>query len=391
MNSPSTMAQPQPPSQPPQQRPQYGAPQYSQSPRDFQATNGRSSSFNAPSPQISTTYSSPSPHQFSPNMSQAPPPKRPRLSPDAPSPFSNATFSPVGTPQAPSPINGPSAGATPTASARPGLMAPPQRPIEKEDRSYDDILSGTGINIEEEQRNLTRNEFYSQPNTQSSFQTGPGSFESYQTNSFGATPTSSFQAGDGSQPQIDSITTEQVARRERERADWEAGRYTQHPLWNMFLFGGTLNDKVKKISLDEHMTDPQAGVLVNTHKNAPPPVVRVNGLEGASRVIDKGQSILDTRDKAERLSEILKLVSLATKTRLTGVLNASARLSLERREHSKGRFPNEWASLAAMPKASEDDAVENASPVNGISHKRMTSSHHQSSFTDEILRYSFAS
>lgn len=255
-------------------------------------------------------------------------------------------------------------------NTRPGLMAPPQRPAEKEDRSYDDILSGTGINIEEEQRNLTRNDFYTQQNATSSFLTTQGSFDSYQTNSFGQTTNSSFSAGDGLQSQMAELTAEQKQERERERANWEAARHAQHQLWDMFLFGGDLNDKIKKISQDEHMTDPQAGVLVNTQKNAPPPVVRVNGLEGASKVIDKGQSILDTRDKAERLSEIMKLVSLAAKSRITGLLNASARLSFERREHSKGRVPEEWTAMAAVRQADKDDTNHEAPTATGTSMKR---------------------
>lgn len=303
-------------------------------------------------------------------MAQAPPLKRPRLSPDAPSPFSNPTFSPVGTPQAASPVNGTPTNSTPVPTSRATLMPPPQRPAEKEDRSFDDILSGTGINIEEEQRNLTRNDYYAQPTAQSSFQTTQGSFDSYQTNSFGNTSNTSSIGADATQSQISKLTPEQRTQREHERANWEAARHAQHQLWDMFLFGGTLNEKVKKISGDEHLNDPQTGVLVNTQKNAPPPVVRVNGLEGASRIIDKGQSILDTRDKAERLSDILKLVSLATKTRLTGFLNSSARLSFERREHSKGRAPEDWAAMAAVRPANSDNPDDAVEPLNGASHKR---------------------
>jgi len=152
-------------------------------------------------------------------------------------------------------------------------------------------------------------------------------------------------AAESSQIPSKEATAEEKQQRLEERADWEAARHSQNPLWDMFLYGGILNDRIRQISLREHLTDPQHGVLVNTQKTGPPPVARVNGQKGASRVIDKGQAILDMH-KGDRLGEIMKLVTLATKSRLTGLLSASARLAMERREHSKGRVPIEWQDVA---------------------------------------------
>ena len=261
-------------------------------------------------------------------------------------------------------------GSVPSAP-RPGMMPPPQRPADKEDRNYDDILLGTGINIEEEARMLVRQDYYGSSTPQSSFQTQPGSFE-YQTNSFGGLgsgggpPTVDGQ----SQSQTSQPSADELAQRDEARADWEAARHSQHPLWDMFLLGGALNDRIRSISITEHLVDPQSGVLINTQKHGPPPTVRVNGLEGASRVIDKGQAILDTGQKGERLSDIMKAISLATKARLTGLISVSSRLSQERRQHSKGKIPDEWQDIAVAAKPATDLPGGPPSPVGSASLKR---------------------
>jgi len=247
-------------------------------------------------------------------------------------------------------------------------MAPPQRPAERqqEDKNFTDVLSGTGINIEEEAQNLTRSNFYSQ---------GPQQSFQYQNNSFsqgsGLGPYDGQTNGDGGRDGFPPVSEEEQAQRTRERSDWEASRHAQNPLWDMFLYGGNLNDKVRQTSHNEHLQDPQMGVMVNTQRHAPPPIVRVNGLEGASRVIDRGQSFLDTSAKGERLSEILKLVSLATKSRMTGLLSASARLSHERCQNSKGKIPEDWADIAVPARTTDENTDSISGPPPGISLKSM--------------------
>lgn len=336
-------------SQPPPARPPL--PQ-TQSPfqRDFVGASGRPSPLGPQSPPLAMTYSSPSPQQFSPQAYNQPPAaKRPRLSPDAQSPFSpGQPTTPGGNVQ----ING-----TAPPNSRQGLMPPPQRPSDKaEDRNYEDILSGTGINIEEEARMLVRPDYYGSSTPRPASQPQAAGFH-YHVNSLNAgesggsgSGTPQGQTGTENQARTYQPSTEELKRRDEERADWEASRHSQHPLWDMFLLGGALNDKIRTISITEHLVDPQSGVLVNTQKHAPPPTVRVNGLEGSSRIIDKGQAILDTGAKGERLSDIMKVISLATKARLTGVVSASARISQERQQHSKGTVPDEWHDLATVAK-----------------------------------------
>ncbi|OQV05974.1 hypothetical protein CLAIMM_10622 [Cladophialophora immunda] len=264
-------------------------------------------------------------------------------------------------------------------------MPPPQRPPDKaEDRNYEDILVGTGINIEEEARMLVQNDYFgsSTPKTATS-----GSFE-YQNNSFPA-PVSSGGATTSQQEQTEGLTQEyqpseeEMKERNEARADWEASRYSQYPLWDMFLLGGALNEKIRNISITEHLVDPQSGVLVNTQKHMPPPTVRVNGLEGASRIIDKGQAILDTGQKGERLSDIMKVISLATRARMTGLLSASSRLAKERRQHSTGKVPEEWQDIAVQGKPATDVPDGAASPAGSSSLKRT----HSQAGSDSSFRH----
>ncbi|KIV97381.1 hypothetical protein, variant [Exophiala mesophila] len=345
--------------------------------RDFPPSNSRPS---PQSPQMPVPYSTPSPQQFSPTFNQ-PPAKRMRMSPEIQSPIPASSQPATPTAQPSTPIGGPNVNGSTPNMLRPGSMAPPQRPVDKPekpgDRNYEDILSGTGINIEEEARMLSRPDYYAN-SAQNSFQSRPG-FDS-RANSFtapgsqGEGTAMSLDQLDG-QPPIPSYqpTAEELKSRGEQRLDWEAARHSQHPLWDMFLLGGALNEKIRNISISEHLVDPQSGVLVNTQKVGPPPVVRVNGLEAASRVIDRGQAILDTGQKGERLSEIMKIVSLATRARLTGLISSASRISRERQDHAKGKIPDEWQDIAVPIKAPTDLPEGMVSPAGSSSLKRTLS------------------
>jgi hypothetical protein len=339
-------------------------------PRDFSATNGKPSPLGPHSPPAGLNYSSPSPQAFSPQQYFQPPAaKRPRLSPDVQSPAAIQSFPATPTGQPGTPVgNGLVNGAAPPSIPPANLMPPPQRPPDKEDRSHEDILAGTGINIEEESRLLVQNDYFGGASTP---QAGRGGF-TYQNNSFSQsgpdrTPQATQADGHKQEPQP---SEEELKQRVQERADWEASRHSQNPLWDMFLMGGTLNEKIRNISIAEHLVDPQSGVLVNTQKHMPPPTVRVNGMEGASRIIDRGQAILDTGVKGERLSDIMKVISLATKSRITGLLSTSSRLAKERRQYSNGKIPDEWQDISVPSKSAIDAPGGAPSPAGSSSLKR---------------------
>lgn len=338
MNNSTPLASPHPP---PQHSP-YPPPNASYR-TDYGQANGRPSPVNPQSPQM-MNYSSPSPQQQSSPQFGQPAAKRPRLSPDAPSPFSGSPYPQTPFGQVHSPVGGTSMNGTMQQPARPGSMAPPQRPPE---RDQADLQNGSrdwqGLGAREDGRNI------------SGVPTPSNGLYPIQTTNINPnnsamprpTTTAPEKKEDDKRPPVREATAEEHQRRVEERADWEAARHSQNPLWDMFLYGGSLNERIRQISLREHLTDPQHGVLINTQKTGPPPIARVNGQEGASRVIDKGQAILDA-NKGDRLGEVMKLISLATKARLTGLVSSSSRLAMERREHSKGRVPIEWEDVAVV-------------------------------------------
>lgn len=333
-----------------QQRPQFPHQSQSFTP-GFSQPNGRSQ-LSPQSPQHAMSYNSPSPQsQFAPSYSpQAPPSKRQRMSPDAPSPFSPS----VQSPQAGSPVNGQMNGMPTINAIRPGLMPPPQQPVIKRDERENDNTAGRGRSVDFDQDVGALFSFVGLPNSQATTAVPEGSFDS-NTQVASSAPMSSMPAP--------VVSEEDRVQRDHQRQDWDESRHAQHELWDPFLFIGTLNDKIKSTSLRTNLAEPQAGVLVNTQKNQPPPTVRVNGLEGATRVIRDGQSILDTREKADRLSELVKLISLSAKARMTNIIQAAARLAIERRQHSQGRVPDDWTDIAAKPKSAAENEEDVSSPA----------------------------
>lgn len=371
------MAQPHPQTQ---QRPSFS--QQSQSfNHGFQQPNGRSQ-FSPQSPQNPLQFSSPSPQpQFSPTYgTQGPPSKRPRLSPDAPSPFSPS----VSTPQASSPANGQVNGYSSQNNSRSALMPPPQQPTIKKERDEDvNVFKSAGIDFEEESAGLTN--FSQNAHNQFSSQSGQGSIDG---NNPSGRPGSSSGAAGASQV---TVTPEEQELRDQQRQDWDESRHCQQELWDPFVYGATLNERIKTWSHRNNLAEPQSGVLVNTQRNQPPPIVRVNGHEGATRVINQGQSILDTREKADRLNELVKLLSLSAKARLTGLIQAAARLAIERKKHSLGRVPNDWKDVAVVAKPSGEEQQNVSSPAASAGRKRKLLSCMNFAIADLIYRDTFRS
>ena len=340
----------------PQHRPSFTTPATSFShPSPYPQQNGRPQfSPQSPGGPVAFTSTSPQP-QFSPSnhAGQLQPSKKARISPDGPSQIPQAMH----TPQAGSPVNGQMNGTT-TNSPRPGSMAPPQAPtVKKEERNDDSVVL-------KDVPNAGPNSAFS-PSANNNMQT-PSIHNPVQRvmPANGLIPPST-PINHHVQPmtQLPIVSPEERARRERERKDWEESRHAQHELWNSFLYGASLNEKLKQASAKSNLSEPQAGVLVNTQKNQPPPRVRVNALEGGTRIIDKGQSILDTKDKADRLNDLVKLLSLAAKARITGLIQNSSQLAIDRRQHSQGRVPEEWSDIAAPVKSHEGEAQKADSPT----------------------------
>jgi hypothetical protein len=321
--------------------------------------------FSQPSPSNHMNF--PSPAQQSPSMpySQLPASKRPRLSPSAPSPYGPPSFSVMSDMRADGLGNTVSSNGMIPAPAPPGSMGPPSRPVEKatDIRSLEDTLAGTGVNIDEEERNLTATSFpsFGQRTPGSSFQTHNTSFG---TNSAsGSFENTQAPTGEGggygygtssypNQPSAEQLTPEEIQRRKENEANWDTARHSQHALWKMFLAGDPLERRLNERTYEQGIKSPKEGLYYATKGiDRPPQRTLVNGLDGASQIIDQGETILHSREGGT-LGDVLKLISLAAKERMTGLIDLSARLAQERRDHSKGRVPTEWKSVAAVPAAS---------------------------------------
>ena len=251
--------------------------------------------------------------------------------------------------------------------SRSGTMGPPSLPTNKatDISSLQDSLSGTGVNIDEEDRRLTSTNYYGHPTPNSSFSPHT-SFGHYDEGRFGSM---SYQNGGSQTPQL---SQEEIQRRREAQENWEEARKAQHPLWKMFLYGENLNSKLKKHCEDANLAPPQNGLYIAA-KGQAPQTTRVDGLDNARRIVSKGEPILKTGE-GDALGDILKTICLATQERLTGVVDLSARLAFERRQHSAGKVPTEWKDIA-IPSAPSPAAVEaNGSPAAGSSRKRACSS-----------------
>lgn len=322
--------------------------------------------YQPPSNAFSPSYASPSPSFLSNMPSQLPPQtqfkRQTQYSSVTQSPVNSPHFTSVSSPHANSPPNGAGANGFYGAPAAPGSMGPPSRPADKatDIRTLEDPLAGTGVNLDEEERNLTSSTFYSQQqgaNTSFGSQGttfGPGSG----AGSFERPGSSGYQNGN-------EENAEDMQRRRQAEADFSAGRWAQHPLWDAFLQGDSLGRRLDKWSYENGIKSPKDGLFYATKAQTRPQTTRVTGHDGASQIIDRGQTIIST-ESGDVLGDIMKLVSLATRDRITGLLDHSARLACERRDHSAGRVPTDWKAVAITPPAppvGSQSAVNAAAPT----------------------------
>jgi hypothetical protein len=66
----------------------------------------------------------------------------------------------------------------------------------------------------------------------------------------------------------------------------------------------------------------------------------------------------------------MKVISLAAKARLSGLVSASSRMSRERQEHSKGKIPDDWKDIAVPARPTIDLPESALSPTGSSGLKR---------------------
>ena len=220
-------------------------------------------------------------------------------------------------------------------------------------RGIESVLAATGVDLEDEERQLISSYPSFGNTTQSS---------SFQSGSFGSNAArpnfdrpqnlgsfdNSFYGNEGGPGSASGIaqTPEEIEARRRTEANFKAAKEHQHPMWNLFLQGDPLEKKLNDKCYENGIKAPKDGLFYATKSaNRPPQTTQVNGRDGASRIINQGQTILSTQS-GETLIDIMNLLALATKERVTGILDLSARLAQERKAHSTGRIPTEWEAVA---------------------------------------------
>ena len=277
-----------------------------------------------------------------PGFNQPPPAKRQRMSPN---PYDSPGISSLQLPNATGPVNNSLMNGSFSPPAPPGTMGPPSRPADKatDIRTIEDSLAGTGVNIDDEERALTT--FGSFPQSQgtsfqSSFGTSQGSFD-------GRPLVNGPQIGrpmqNGISPTPDK---EENIKLEVDKANYLAGARRQYELSDPFLYGDAVEKRLNTHAYEHGIKSPKEGLFhARKDPNKPLQKMQVQAPDGTIRVIDQGQTILST-ENGITLSNLMDLISLATKARMTGILDLAARLGKERKEFANGRIPDEWKDVA---------------------------------------------
>ena len=258
-----------------------------------------------------------------------------------------------------SPVNGRPTNGVYAGPPPPGAMGPPSKPA---DRNTDfpagpkgstdinklgDALTGTGVNLDEEDRNLTTANYYSQPHGSGKTHGAPGS--SLRGGSFGGNVEQS--ASGILETDRPYETADEARRRKRVETNFTAGRWAQNPLWDAFLYGNPVEKKLNSYSYTNGVAVSKEGLYYASKDMPNPQTTEVEGHDKARQIINRGQTILSTA-AGDAVGDVVKLVTVAARDRMSGILDCSGRLASERRDHSSGVVPDNWKTMATVLVAS---------------------------------------
>ena len=303
-------------------------------------------------------------YHYPPPQQNQPPAKRMRMSPDPESPQNYSRQN-----QLPSPN---SAGSPTTsfqngiANAPPVLMGPPSRPTDRPDERYaDNNLSYSTASVREgdQRQTIPPSNFYGDRRMSNNFPAAPGASDFGKANAFAYQRPAPASNLDGvpvgpvpESPAQNPMNAEELRQLKEQQANYEAANHSQYPTWDMFLAGDEVQQRLQKQASNEHLKTNEGG-LMRPNRHFDPQPTRVDGREGASRVINLGQTFL-AMETGKDIRSILDLVCLSAKERLSGVLDLAARLARERKQHSRGVVPTEYSALAVFPPAVAESAQD---------------------------------
>ncbi|KAI9752745.1 MAG: dual specificity protein kinase kns1 [Chaenotheca gracillima] len=299
------------------------------------------------------------------NHNFLPPNKRQRLSPNPSSPTAMSPNSSNTPQQMTLPGTGAMHGGGPVMSPQAtGAMGPPSRPLDKPTNTSDltDAIAQSGIDIKDEENNLTA--YFSQSRPQND-----GSFTSNNISSFDSTISSGsdsglqssrsthypfvqpFQQGPGpyfgagpiQQPPTQRKSPDEVAKEEYVAAARRQAQTKSIHLNDPFLSGNSVRLRANRRAYENGLRLPQEGY--SQRPLQPPRRVSTATLTGpdGSSLTNVSANLLDGDSQ---LSEILALISLATAERLRKLVEEASSLAIGRRAGSHGQVSAEWQDLA---------------------------------------------
>ena len=235
-----------------------------------------------------------------------------------------------------------------------GSMGPPSKPAEERIENLTDAISGSGINLADEENFLTSSFTSENASFQSNHSGGPYSGNFSTNNSFETVtrppypPQNSFYLGGGnlSGPPLSYESAEDALKREwntriRELASAREAHLNE-PFANTILIRrmlqGHANAESRHTPYDsQHFFDPRNEPL--------PGAVRASAMTGADGTSIRATytSIVATE---ATMADVIALISLATQERLREILEEAVRLARGRRVGSDGVVPSEWQDLA---------------------------------------------
>lgn len=297
--------------------------------------------------------------------------KRQRMSPNPSSPYTpyhNSPYSSVpNTPaqsHTPLPFNQPQPPEQSFDASRgaPGSMGPPQRPADKQDKpekekatdinDLSDVIGASGIDLREEENYLAQT--YQNQHQNNSFNTSfsqspatlspNNSFNALSSGSFGSYP--AFQgAGPVNQPPVSQKTVEEELFEKHKAAARALAEKGQQELNDPFCRGNTIRHKIGRHTYEQGVKFNVDGLYDRINKDQPQGVngTQAAGPDGTGVVKAQAAALLDSNAP---LTEILTLLSLATKERLRGILEDAHALSRARQLSSHGVVPPDFADIA---------------------------------------------
>lgn len=233
-------------------------------------------------------------------------------------------------------------------------MGPPSRLPEKRDKSdFTDVMTGTGIDTEEEESFLTA-QYTSQGSSFGTLSAGNSFADQNQSKQPGLQSTF-YGAGPFNQPPLPAKSKEELEKDQQELRDFALAKRKSYALQNSFLAADAIDRKLSARTAENGISYGKNSIMrPERGRPLPLPPTEVVGPDGTSTVVTRGETILQLDNSS--LSEIMSLISLACEDRLRGFIDQSARLAQERKEHSTGVVPLEWQDVALV-----DDGVNRTS------------------------------